>query len=134
MIAIKLYKHFHFPLNVFAHGLNLEYGTIRYLHYGLFEQNQNDDDLIKAQEASTRLLFSKLPKSRPCRVLEVGIGTGTCLVELIRSGYEVVGITPDEAQITYAKSIHEENLPIVLKSLEEYTDPKKFDIIIFQES
>ncbi len=121
-----------FPLNVYAHILRKDYGNLEYLHYGLFEQD-DDQDIQKAQQRATDLLFSCLPPS-PCRLLEVGIGLGTTLDKLVKSGYDTTGITPDEHQINYAKNRYGENLPVFCQRLEDFSASQKFDLIIFQES
>ena len=36
------YKHFYFPLNVYALALQLEEGCVESLHYGLFEHKNFD--------------------------------------------------------------------------------------------
>lgn len=128
---MQLYKNFSFPLNVYAHILSKDYGAFDYLHYGLFEPD--DDDVIKAQRRASELLFSRLPPC-PCRILEVGIGLGTTLSTLVKSGYDVTGITPDADQINYAKSVHGADLPVFLRRLEDFSDARKFDLMLFQES
>ena len=126
------YKKFTFPLNVYAHILCKDYGDFEYLHYGLFEQD-DDQNIQRAQQRATDLLFSYLTPC-PCKILEVGIGLGTTLAKLVNAGYDVIGITPDEHQINYAKNRYGENLPVVCQRLEDFTDGQKFDLIIFQES
>jgi len=126
------YKEFTFPLNVYAHILCKDYGDFDYLHYGLFEQD-NDQDIQRAQQRASDLFFSYLPAS-PCRILEVGIGLGTTLSKLIKVGYDVIGITPDAHQIHYAKNRYGDNLPVVCQRLEDFSDNQKFDVIVFQES
>jgi SAM-dependent methyltransferase len=117
---------FTYPLNVFMLILTSEEGTVRYLHYGLFENA--DDTLLDAQERSTELLLSRLPPP-PARVLEVGIGLGTTLGRLLRLGYEAEGITPDEHQIAMAGS-----LPVHCAAFESYDTARTYDIVVFQES
>ena len=125
------YKNFAFPLNVYSHILYKDYGNLKYLHYGLFEQDNQDAQ--SAQQRASDLLFSHLPPS-PCRILEVGTGLGTTLSKLVLKGYDVTGITPDENQIRYAKKSHGESLPVFCERLEDFSDTRKFDLILFQES
>jgi len=128
------YKNFTFPLNVYAHILCKDYGGFEYLHYGLFEQD-DEQDIQKAQQRASDLLFSYLPAS-PCRILDVGIGIGigTTLSKLVKADYDATGITPDENQINYAKNRYGENLPVFCQRLEDFSASQKFDLIIFQES
>jgi len=125
------YKDFTFPLNAYSHILCKDYGDFEYLHYGLFEQG--NPNIKKAQQRATDLLFSHLPPC-PCRVLEVGIGLGTTLSNLVKMGYDATGITPDTNQIRYAQNLHGESLSIFCEKLEDFADAQKFDLIIFQES
>jgi hypothetical protein len=125
------YKNFTYPLNAYAHILCKDYGGFEYLHYGLFEQNNQDIKI--AQQRSTELLFAHLPPS-PCRILEVGIGLGTTLSKLLNAGYDALGITPDENQIQYAKNVHGDSFPVFCERLEDFSDGQKFDLILFQES
>ncbi len=125
------HKNFSFPLNVYSHVLRLDYGDFQYLHYGMFEPGQMD--VIVAQENATKLLFSRLPP-HPCSILEVGIGTGTTLSKLVQAGHIATGITPDESQILYAKSLHGDDLPAVCEKFEDFADGRTFDLIVFQES
>jgi cyclopropane fatty-acyl-phospholipid synthase-like methyltransferase len=125
------HAQFAFPLNVYAHLLSLDYGGFSYLHYGLFEPGSSD--IAEAQERATGLLFSRLP-APPCRILEVGIGTGATLARLLKAGYEAQGITPETGQIVYAKSRYGEHLPAVASRLEDFFSAEKFDVLLFQES
>jgi glycosyltransferase involved in cell wall biosynthesis/cyclopropane fatty-acyl-phospholipid synthase-like methyltransferase len=125
------HAQFAFPLNVYAHLLVLDYGGFSYLHYGLFEPGLSD--IAEAQECATALLFSRLP-APPCRILEVGIGTGATLARLVNTGYEALGITPETSQIDYAKSRHGAELPAVASRLEDFSSAEKFDLLLFQES
>ncbi len=122
------YRDFYYPLNVFMHVLTLEEGGVEHLHYGLFERD--DEPISAAQERSTELLLSRLPPP-PARILEAGIGLGTTLARLIRLGYDVTGITPDEKQIVMARARHGD-LPVACSRFEEMSGA--FDLIVFQES
>ena len=124
------YRDFYYPLNVFMHVLTLEEGSVSYLHYGLFE-NENDP-IAQAQERSTAMLLERLPPP-PALLLDVGIGLATTLVRLTRSGYSAIGITPDEKQVALARARHGE-LPIECIGFEDFESSEKFDVVIFQES
>ena len=108
------------------HILTHEEGGVRYLHYGLFENES--DSLLAAQERSTELLLSRLPPP-PARLLEVGIGLGTTLSALLARGYDAVGITPDAHQVAMAGS-----LPVTCAAFETFDPGVTYDAVFFQES
>ena len=60
------YRDFPFPLNVLLNVLTREEGRAESMHYGLFEKP--DGSIAAAQERSTALLLSRLPRP-PARVL-----------------------------------------------------------------
>lgn len=124
------YRDFYYPLNVFMHILTHEEGEVRYLHYGLFDRN--DEAIGIAQERSTSLLLSRLPPP-PARILDVGSGLGTTLMRLVAMGYDAEGITPDEKQVALIRSLHGADAPVRCVAFESL-DPSPFDAVVFQES
>jgi hypothetical protein len=108
------------------HILSHEEGSVRSLHYGLFERPE--DTLLEAQERSTELLLSRLPPP-PARLLEAGIGLGTTLRRLLSLGYDTEGITPDADQIAMAGA-----LPVRCAAFETFDPGRTYDAIVFQES
>lgn len=121
-----------FPLNVYAHAILLQEGKTRYLHYGLFRNNQTD--LPAAQQYSTDLLTARLPPP-PCHILEVGSGLGTTLSLLSDHGYDIQGITPDAEQIAYIRKTLGAGIRIACQSLEHFQARREsFDVVLFQES
>jgi len=125
------WRGFTFPLNVFMHILTHEEGDVRYLHYGLFEEE--NDRLLTAQQRSTELLISRLPPS-PCSILEVGIGLGTTMAFLLAVGYyDVEGITPDEHQIAMVRERYSA-MPVRHAAFETFDPGRTYDVIVFQES
>lgn len=125
------YRDFYYPLNVFMHILTAEEGGVEYLHYGLFEYE--DEPIGVAQERSTRLLLDRLPPP-PARLLEVGIGLATTLNRLTWMGYDVEGITPDQQQIAVVKARYGDRLRVHCAAFENFTSDKPYDAIVFQES
>ena len=125
------YRDFYYPLNVFMHILTHEEGDVPYLHYGLFENEQ--ETLPVAQERSTELLLARLP-APPARLLEVGIGLGTTLDRLTRMGYDVTGITPDDKQIAVVRDRYGDSVRAECIAFEQFASPDPFDMVLFQES
>ena len=125
------YRDFYFPLNVFMHILTAEEGAVEYLHYGLFQYE--DEPIGVAQERSTSLLLERLPPP-PARLLEVGIGLATTLNRLTAMGYDVEGITPDEQQIAMVKARYGDALNVHCAAFETFISNRPYDAIVFQES
>jgi SAM-dependent methyltransferase len=121
------YRDFYYPLNVFMHILTHEEGGVSYLHYGLFEDD--DESIAVAQERSTKLLLSRLP-APPARLLDAGTGLGTTLRKLTALGYRATGITPDEKQIALIGG----GVDVRCIAFEATPEDEQFDAIIFQES
>ena len=122
-------RDFAFPLNVYAELLRLESGVVEFLHYGFFAAS--DDVVTTAQARAADWLFERLPG--PCRVLDVGIGTGTMLERLARAGFDARGITPDAGQIRLARS-RDPWLSLTEARLEDFDAAEPFDLLLFQES
>lgn len=125
------YRDFYYPLNVFMHILTAEEGGVAYLHYGLFQYE--DEPIGVAQERSTSLLLERLPPP-PARLLEVGIGLATTLSRLQSIGYDVEGITPDEKQIAMVRERYGDALRVHGAAFETFESGRTYDAIVFQES
>jgi len=125
------YRDFTFPLNVFMHILTQEEGDVNSLHYALFEHE--GEPIAAAQEHSTELLFSRLPRP-PARILEAGMGLGTTLDRLTRAGYDAVGITPDERQVAMVRARFGDSVRALCAAFETFQDVAPFDVVVFQES
>ena len=129
--ARPLLGGFSFPLNFYARLLEQSDAKADYLHYGLF--NSPQQRIGEAQERSTQLLLRNLPP--PCHLLDVGIGLGTTLARLHRCGYSITGITPEAAQIAYARARHGSDLSLICSRLEDFVHgPGTWDALLFQES
>lgn len=130
--ARPAYASFSFPLNVYSHLLTLQEGALDYLHYGLHATP--DTPFTAAQQHSTAQVLARLPAA-PARILEVGIGVGTLFRQLSAQGYAMVGITPDAAQIAYARAQCPPGADLRCTRLEDLQpDAEAFDLVLFQES
>jgi cyclopropane fatty-acyl-phospholipid synthase-like methyltransferase len=125
------YRDVPFPLNVFMYVIAHEEGEVRDLHYGLFEKPE--ESLLAAQQRSTDLLLKTLPPP-PRRILDVGMGLGRTLAELIRVGYDAEGITPDPHQVALARARFGDTLRAREAAFETFSSDRRFDVIVFQES
>jgi SAM-dependent methyltransferase len=125
------WREFYYPLNVFMHILTAEEGDVPYLHYGLFERE--DESLAAAQERSTEVLLARLPPP-PARLLEAGCGLGTTLDRLTRIGYAATGITPDDKQVAMVRQRYGDTVDVRCVAFEQFTSQAPFDAVLFQES
>ena len=128
---MSLSAAFVFPLNVYAHLLELREGRVDYLHYGVFQSP--DEPVAVAQQLASDLVHEVLPA--PCRLLEVGIGLGTTQAHLRSAGYAATGITPDGAQIHAARERYADTIAVEQSRLEDYDrDAGQWQALLFQES
>lgn len=131
MAEAVVYRDFYFPLNAFLHILSHEEGAARYLHYGLFERE--NEPILHAQERSTAMLLERLPPP-PARILDVGVGLGTTVATLRRLGYDAEGITPDEEQIVAVEQRYGDQVVVACAAFEGFTGRAPYDAVLFQES
>ena len=110
-----------------------------HLHYGLWDKlNVNLDNLGKAQEAYTDLLFKYLPKKKKnnkLEILDIGGGAGENAKKLIALGHKVTIIVPSKILAEHAKKNTNNKAKILITTFEDYL-PKNnlFDLCLFAES
>ena len=119
-----------YPLNVYAYILDKKEGNADYLHFGLYQTNENTTP--EAQKQSTALLMSLLP-SPPAAILEVGTGLGTLFGQLRSKGYQVPGINPDANQVDIARDRLGKGIDIQICKFEDFETSKTYDLILLQE-
>tara|TARA_B100000161_G_scaffold141073_1_gene100122 strand:- start:768 stop:1658 length:891 start_codon:yes stop_codon:yes gene_type:complete len=110
-----------------------------HLHYGLWEKlDVTLENLGKAQEAYTNLLFKYLPKKEPQKkleILDIGGGAGENAKKLIERGHRVTIIVPSKILAEHAKINTNKKAEILITTFEDYR-PKynSFDLCLFAES
>ena len=110
-----------------------------HLHYGLWEKlDVTLENLGKAQEAYTNLLFKYLPKKEPQKkleILDIGGGAGENAKKLIERGHRVTIIVPSKILAEHAKKNTNNKAEILITTFEDYI-PKynSFDLCLFAES
>ena len=110
-----------------------------HLHYGLWEKlDVTLENLGKAQEAYTNLLFKYLPKKDPQKkleILDIGGGAGENAKKLIERGHRVTIIVPSKILAEHAKINTNKKAEILITTFEDYI-PKynSFDLCLFAES
>lgn len=85
-----------YPLNIYACLLQLEYGSVDSLHFGVGQSRDYPD----MQQAVRTLLSSHLPQE-PSVIVDAGCGTGTLAAQLSAQGHRVLAISnnAEEARI-----------------------------------
>ena len=110
-----------------------------HLHYGLWEKlDVTLENLGKAQEAYTNLLFKYLPKKEPQKkleILDIGGGAGENAKKLIERGHRVTIIVPSKILAEHAKKNTNKKAEVLITTFEDYI-PKynSFDLCLFAES
>ena len=110
-----------------------------HLHYGLWEKlDVTLENLGKAQEAYTNLLFKYLPKKEPQKkleILDICGGAGENAKKLIERGHRVTIIVPSKILAEHAKKNTNKKAEILITTFEDYI-PKynSFDLCLFAES
>ncbi len=107
------------------------------LHYGVWDKlDPCLENLGKAQEQYTKLLFKYLPKKEKLKILDIGGGAGETAKKLVNLGHDVTIVVPSE---TLGERCIEntKNKAQVHKTQFEYYKPNKnqlFDLCLFSES
>ena len=110
-----------------------------HLHYGLWDKlDVTLENLGKAQEAYTDLLFKNLPNKKNMKkleILDIGGGAGENAKRLITLGHKVTIIVPSKILANHAKKNTNNKAKILTTTFEDY-DPKRslFDLCLFAES
>src|SRR5580704_15573339 len=75
--------------------------------------------------------YFSLAGPRPCRVLDLGCGTGTLCCALAERGHRVTGVDPAAAMLAVAKrKPHAEQVEWVESSAQSYKSQRRFDLIV----
>jgi SAM-dependent methyltransferase len=121
-----------FPLNVYAHLLQLETGRGDGFHYGLFQEAS--DDVGKAQQAANDLILNRLA-SMPRRVLEIEFGLGNLTRQLTAQGHGATGITLELHRSDADLDRHELPRGVSWARLDEHAaSGPGFDVVLVRES
>jgi ubiquinone/menaquinone biosynthesis C-methylase UbiE len=95
------------------------------------------DDLYGAGIGEDLKWFRHVLGEPPCRVLEIGCGTGRVSVELARMGYEVVGVDVSDGMLSIAqgkvrrcKAEAREKVKLLLGEIGDLGDEEEFDAVL----
>jgi 2-polyprenyl-3-methyl-5-hydroxy-6-metoxy-1,4-benzoquinol methylase len=87
-------------------------------------------DLTNPRAQDTDFYVS-LAGRRPCRVLDLGCGTGTLCCALAERGHRVAGVDPAAAMLAVAKrKPHADQVEWVESSAQSYKSQRRFDLIV----
>ena len=107
------------------------------LHYGVWDKlDPCLENLGKAQEQYTKLLFKYLPKKEKLKILDIGGGAGETAKKLVNLGHDVTIVVPSET-LGERCIKNTKNKAQVHKTQFEYYKPNKnqlFDLCLFSES
>ena len=107
------------------------------MHYGVWDNlDPCLENLGKAQEQYTRLLFKYFPKKKKLRILDVGGGAGEIAKKLISLGHSVTVIVPSNILSRRCLENTDNKAEVHDIKFEDYK-PKKnqtFDLCLFSES
>ena len=107
------------------------------MHYGVWDNlDPCLENLGKAQEQYTKLLFKYFPKKKKLKILDIGGGAGETAKKLISFGHSVTVIVPSD--ILSQRCLENTNNKAKVHNIkfEDY-EPKKnqtFDLCLFSES
>ena len=107
------------------------------MHYGVWDNlDPCLENLGKAQEQYTKLLFKYFPKKKKLKILDIGGGAGETAKKLISLGHSVTIIVPSD--ILSKRCIENTNNKAKVHNIrfEDYEPKKKqtFDLCLFSES
>ena len=107
------------------------------MHYGVWDNlDPRLENLGKAQEQYTKLLFKYFPKKKKLKILDIGGGAGETAKKLISLGHSVTIIVPSD--ILSKRCLENTNNKAEVHNIrfEDYEPQKKqtFDLCLFSES
>lgn len=106
-----------------------------WLHYGLWEPGEtpNIPQLRMAQERYVDKLLALLPQP-PCRILDIGGGTGEMAHLLLSKGYQADMLTPSVLQAEIAREKLGNNGQVFECKFEAFEGAGPYDVCMFSES
>lgn len=122
-------------------GLDLGAGLVRFLtgrenlHYGIWEPGVDvcAANLLQAQEAYTKRLFTHLPSGK-LRVLDIGGGCGDTARALAGLGHTVEIVVSSEAHASRCRANAGAGAAVHVMRFEEFPAEPRFDVCLFSES
>ena len=122
-------------------GLDLSAGLIRFLtgrenlHYGVWEPGVEvcAANLLRAQEAYSRKLFTHLPPGK-LRILDIGGGCGDTARELANLGHTVEIVVPSAVHASRCEANAGAGTAVHVMRFEDFPSEPRFDLCLFSES
>ena len=107
------------------------------LHYGVWDKlDPCLENLGKAQEKYTNLLFKYLPKNRKLKILDIGGGAGETAKKLVSLGHDVTIVVPSKILSERCVENTKGKAQVHKTQFEDYQPEKgqSFDVCLFSES
>lgn len=124
-----------YPLNVYAELLDLAFGQVDYLGYGL--QARSDLSVVDAQQEMANTLMAMIEPAPGATVLDAGCGPGTLAQQLAQRGYRVTGVDSSTQLISAAQrsASQTDNPPrFVSTDLSSFAPEERYDVLVLQNS
>lgn len=130
-----------FPLNVYAELLELAFGQVDFLSYGI--QAEPGLSIAAAQQALADRLRAMIKPAPDTAVLDVGCGTGALALALAKAGYQVTAIDANSQAIKVARqrflntdipSVIAKNPVLEQADLQTFAPAQRFDVLVLQNS
>src|SRR5690606_28984355 len=123
-----------YPLNVYAALLQLSYGWVDSLHFGLGRAEGIDPppDYPAMQQATRALLRACLPEE-PAVIVDAGCGLGSLAAQLTAQGHRVLAISNNAEEVRIART----NAPEAQLFLADYAalrPSEKADVVVMEHS
>jgi 2-polyprenyl-3-methyl-5-hydroxy-6-metoxy-1,4-benzoquinol methylase len=121
-------------LDLYVHAIRT-FADTPWLHYGLWEAGERVvlPNLRRAQERYVEKLLGLIPPP-PCRLLEVGGGTGEMSRLLADRGHSVEMITPSAIQCKIARERLGSDAVVHQTKFEDFAGSGPYDVVLFSES
>lgn len=105
------------------------------LHYGLWtgDLEPTVHNLPRAQRRYTEALIGAIPEG-VSRILDVGCGSGSMALELLRRGYEVDCVSPSALLVERARDKLGSRADVFHCRFENLDTSRRYDLVLFSES
>ena len=122
------------PLNVYALTLELEYGHVEHLHFGLYAARSETEDSYPAAQQRAQEQLCYVLRPAPASVLEIGFGTGALAMALAAKGYQVTALSSVAAELQALTREDHACVSFIQGAVATYQPDQLFDVLLLQQS